>query len=84
MINPVRLTAISESYRLSHNGMHQGRVAALQAEFDGLMIKAPGVSLEISREALKIAEKNKNIIEQKRVKPVVSVSLSHNHHSFRR
>lgn len=54
--------------------MHQGIVVALQVEADGLRIKAPGVILEISAEALRAAQKAQNGHNQRRVCKVREVS----------
>lgn len=73
MINGVTPTLISESYRLSHSGSHQGLVLALQSDFDSLRVKYPGVVLEISRAALVVLEIAKCHREQKIVLPISGV-----------
>lgn len=64
------ISPISESYRLSHNGAHQGLVVALQTEAGGLKINSRGVILEISKSALKAAALAKEEVERKNVQPV--------------
>ena len=73
MISSISPTVISESYRLSQSGMHQGMVVALQSEFDGLRLKTPGVILEISRQALIASLKVDRIREQQQIQPVSSL-----------
>lgn len=65
------ITPHTESIRLSRSGMHQGRAIAVQAEVLGLKVTAPGVILEISREALKMASLFRQSEDNRRVNPVV-------------
>lgn len=82
MINPILPNTVSEGYRLSQSGMHQGLVVALQSEIDGLRIKSPGVIVEISQAALKAAEKDKNNRKQKTVKAISPISGSDVYYPF--
>ena len=82
MISSISPTQISESYRLSISGMHQGILIAMQSDFDGLRIKAPGVLMEISRAALNAASIEKFDHECKIVKPVLPSSKSNTHYPY--
>lgn len=84
MVGLILPTAISESYRLSGSGMHQGIVVALQLEFDGLRIKSPGVLLEISRVALLAASVAKDNQTQKIVLPVRSSFKTDTYYPYRK
>ena len=69
-----RVSPISESIRLSRSPMHQGVVVAHQSQFDGLRLTAPGVIMELSREALKAAELRKQEIEIQKVQQIGEIT----------